>query len=97
MGYSLKVDTDDVASKASLVRSQASDLETQLASLTSTMQSLAETWTGTASAAFQSLYQTWKGQATQIQTQLEAISASLNSAGTNYASAEQQNTSALRR
>jgi len=97
MGYALKVDTDDVASKASLVKSQASDLESQIATLTSNMASLAETWTGTASGAFQSLYQAWRGQAAQIQAQLESISASLNSAGTNYASVEQQNTSALSR
>lgn len=97
MGYSLKVDTDDVASKASLVKSQASELESQLATLTSNMAALAETWTGTASSAFQSLYQTWKGQAAQMQSQLEAISVSLNSAGTNYANVEQQNASAMSR
>lgn len=95
MGYSLKVDTDDVASKASLVKSQASELESQIGTLTSSMAALAETWTGTASGAFQTLYQTWKGQASQMQSQLEAISVSLNAAGTNYAEVEAENTSAL--
>jgi early secretory antigenic target protein ESAT-6 len=97
MGYQLKVSTDDVAAKASAVRTQATELESQVAALTSQMGALAETWTGTASSAFQALYAEWKGQASQIQQSLASISASLATAGTNYAEVEAANAAGFSR
>jgi 6 kDa early secretory antigenic target len=97
VGYQLKVSTDDVAAKASLIRSQATELESQVGALTTQMAALAETWTGTASGAFQDLYAQWKGQASTIQQSLAAISTSLNNAGTNYADVEAANAAGFSR
>lgn len=97
MGYQLKVSTDDVAAKATAIKSLAAEIESQVGTLTTQMTALADTWTGTASSAFQDLYGRWKGQASLIQQALGDISVSLNNAGSNYAEVEAANASGFSR
>lgn len=82
MPYS--VSTGDVADKASMIRSEAAQLEAQLTTLTSLMADLAGTWTGPASSSFQNVYESWKGTAQQVQVTLNEINACLRNASTQY-------------
>jgi early secretory antigenic target protein ESAT-6 len=96
VGYTIKVATDDVQSKASAVASEVAELEAQLAKLSSDMRALADTWTGQAATAFQSLYANWGKQATAIQHSLNEIGLSLKGAGSKYADAEAANIASMR-
>jgi early secretory antigenic target protein ESAT-6 len=96
MGYAIKVSTEDVATKATNVARQVSELETQLHTLSSDMQSLAGSWSGQASDAFQTLYHGWNKQAAQIQQALNDIGISLKGAGSKYADAESANISSMK-
>jgi early secretory antigenic target protein ESAT-6 len=91
MSYSIKVSTDDVATKATAVSQQVAELESQLAKLSGDMSALAGSWTGQASSAFQHLYQGWNKQAGQMKQSLNDIGLSLKGAGSNYADTEAQN------
>ena len=84
MAYNVSVSTGDVASKATVVRNEATDLESRLAALTSSMSELAGSWTGTASSAFQELFANWKTTASSVQQMLAEIAVSLQGAGTSY-------------
>jgi 6 kDa early secretory antigenic target len=84
MPYNVTVNTGDVADKAATVRSQVTELETQLSTLNSAMADLAGSWTGAASTAFQNAYESWKGTARQTQTALEEIGSSLSNTANQY-------------
>jgi WXG100 family type VII secretion target len=96
VGYTIKVSTDDVQSKASAVAAEVAELEGQLTKLSSDMRALSETWTGQAASAFQSLYAGWGKQATAIHNSLNEIGLSLKGAGSKYADAEAANIASMK-
>lgn len=90
------VDTDAVESAHATARATMERLRSESATLMAQLRQLQSSWMGNASNAFQTCAEQWQGAQLHVEQVLDSIGASLGSAATQYADADQYSASLFR-
>jgi early secretory antigenic target protein ESAT-6 len=93
MSSSFQVDTERIHAASGDITRISADIETQVGAMLGKLNALQDAWKGSASDRFQVVVNDWKGTQLQVRHSLDDISKALAQAGTQYADAEQANTS----
>jgi 6 kDa early secretory antigenic target len=93
MSSQFTVDTDRIQAASGDIQRISADIESQVAAMMGKLGALQEAWKGSASDRFQGVVTEWRGTQSRVRESLEHISRALQQAGSQYAQAEQQNTS----
>lgn len=90
------VDSDALLTSTATIRATIARLEGEVNALMGQLTGLQGQWTGAASGAFQAATEQWRGTQRTVEDSLGAISASLATAGRQYADAEMASMSLFR-
>lgn len=90
------VDSDALLTSTTAVQASISRIQGEVNTLMSQLTGLQSQWTGAASGSFQAAAEQWRGTQRTVEESLGAISASLASAGRQYADAEMASMSLFR-
>ena len=93
MSSQFSVDTDRIQAASGDIQRISADIDSQVAAMMGKLTSLQDAWRGSASERFQGVVTDWRGTQTRVREALDLISRALGQAGSQYAQAEQQNTS----
>lgn len=85
-----EVDSGEVARAATLARSSAAAIRSEVTAMMGHLGQLQSSWSGQASAGFMRLADDWRSTQLLVEESLEQIGAALDAAATSYADAEDQ-------
>jgi 6 kDa early secretory antigenic target len=90
MQYSVAPESVQAAGRQ--IQSLSADIETLIGQLRSTAMGVRGEWTGAANGAFEQAMNDWNAAASKIQQASQEIGVATQTAGTNYANTETNNT-----
>lgn len=93
MASTFQVDTERIHAASGDISRISGEIETQVGAMLQKLNGLQDAWKGSASDRFQVVVNDWKGTQTKVRQSLDDISKALAQAGSQYAEAEQANTS----
>ncbi len=89
----MTINTEHMATTSSQLRTGAANLLTDITTFRGLVSDLlAEGWVAPSGSAFDAAYSSWHAAANQMTTALQEISAAVNTASTNFASADTAST-----